>query len=53
MSDFEIERVIARFLPYTSKSRLPQAAWLVDLYLRVPLAWRILGGQMLVVARKQ
>ena len=53
MSDFEIERVIPRFLPYTSKSRLPQAAWLLDLYLRVPIAWRILGGQMLVVARKQ
>jgi SAM-dependent methyltransferase len=52
MSDFDIERVIPQFLPYTSKSRLPQAAWMVDLYLRVPLAWRILGGQMLVVARK-
>ncbi len=52
-ADFDIERVIPQFLPYTSKSRLPQAAWMVDLYLRVPLAWRILGGQMLLVARRR
>lgn len=46
------EVVVPRFLPYTTKSRLPQAPWLVSLYLRVPLAWRVLGKQALVVARK-
>ena len=49
---FEITEMVARFLPFTSKSRLPTAPWLVWLYLRVRLAWRILGGQMLIVARK-
>ena len=49
---FEITEVVARFLPFTSKSKLPTAPWLVWLYLRVRLAWRILGGQMLIVARK-
>lgn len=44
--------VIAKFLPYTTKSRLPQAPWLVSLYLKVPLVWRLLGKQALVVARK-
>lgn len=44
--------VIARFLPYTTKSRLPKAAWLVSLYLKFPLAWRFLGKQALVVATK-
>lgn len=44
--------VIARFLPYTTKSRLPQAPWLVKLYLKVPLAWQILGKQAFVVATK-
>ncbi|MEO8672515.1 MAG: class I SAM-dependent methyltransferase [Tahibacter sp.] len=44
--------VIPRFLPYTTKSRLPQAPWLVRLYLMIPLAWRILGKQAFVVARK-
>jgi SAM-dependent methyltransferase len=44
--------VIPRFLPYTTKSRLPQAPWLVSLYLKLPLAWRVLGKQALVVATK-
>ncbi|MBI2840342.1 MAG: class I SAM-dependent methyltransferase [Acidobacteria bacterium] len=41
-----------RFLPYTTKGRLPRAAWLVRLYLRVPLAHRLLGKQAWVVAIK-
>ena len=49
---FTPEVVIPRFLPYTTKSRLPQAPWLVGLYLRVPVAWKLLGKQALVVARK-
>ena len=49
---FTIERAIGRFLPYSSKSRLPRAPWMVSLYLKLPLAWKILGGQMLLVARK-
>lgn len=48
---FEVERLIPRFLPYTTKSRLPRARWLVRLYLRTPLAWRVLGKQTLLVAR--
>lgn len=44
--------VIAQFLPYTTKSRLPKAAWLVSLYLKFPPAWRLLGKQALVVATK-
>jgi SAM-dependent methyltransferase len=41
-----------RFLPYTTKSRIPQHPALVRLYLRVPLAQRILGKQAWVVAVK-
>jgi SAM-dependent methyltransferase len=52
ISGFEVERVIDRFLPYTTRSRLPQHPALVALYLKVPLAWRILGSQFFVVARK-
>jgi SAM-dependent methyltransferase len=44
--------VIPRFLPYTTKSRLPQAPWLVAAYLKLPLAWRVFGKQALVVALK-
>ena len=48
---FEVETLIPRFLPYTTKSRLPQSPWLVRAYLRVPLAWRLMGKQTLLVAR--
>ncbi|QBG87102.1 class I SAM-dependent methyltransferase [Xanthomonas oryzae] len=53
MAGLEPQVVIPKFLPYTTKSRLPQAAWLVALYLRIPLAWHILGKQALVVAYKR
>jgi hypothetical protein len=49
---FRTERVIVRFLPYTTKSRLPQRASLVRAYLRFPLAWRLLGGQTLYVGSR-
>jgi SAM-dependent methyltransferase len=50
--DMDLEHVIARFLPYTTKSLLPQSPALVKLYLKVPLAWRVLGKQSFLVARK-
>jgi hypothetical protein len=49
---FEVERVVPRFLPYSFAGRLPAGPGLVRLYLRVPLAWRLLGKQFLVVARR-
>ena len=52
LAGLEPTTVLARFLPYTTKSRLPQAPWLVSLYLKVPLAWRILGKQAFVVAQR-
>lgn len=42
----------ARFLPYTTKGRLPKWPWLVKAYLALPPAHWLFGGQMLVVARK-
>ncbi|MCC6531347.1 MAG: class I SAM-dependent methyltransferase [Burkholderiales bacterium] len=50
--DMKIEVLIPRFLPYTTKSALPQASLLVRLYLLLPLAWRVLGKQAFVVAVK-
>jgi ubiquinone/menaquinone biosynthesis C-methylase UbiE len=49
---FEIERLIPRFLPYTTKSRLPQSPALVSAYLKVPLMWKLLGKQFVIVGRK-
>jgi SAM-dependent methyltransferase len=52
ISGFEIKRMLPKFLPFTTKSRLPQASCLVSAYLKVPLVWRLLGAQMLIVGRK-
>jgi SAM-dependent methyltransferase len=49
---FQTERVIVRFLPYSTKSRLPQHPLLVRAYLRLPVVWRFLGGQTLYVGRR-
>jgi len=52
LAGFAIEELRPRFLPYTTKSGLPQAAWLVRLYLAFRPAQWLLGKQMLAVARK-
>jgi SAM-dependent methyltransferase len=47
---FEVARVIPRFLPYSFSGALPASRRLTKAYLRLPLAWRVLGKQFLVVA---
>jgi ubiquinone/menaquinone biosynthesis C-methylase UbiE len=49
LNGFVLRKRIVRFLPYTTQSRLPRADFLVRLYLRVPIAWRILGKQSFLV----
>jgi len=49
---FKVTRNIPRFLPFSMKSSVPTAGWLIELYLRIPLAWRFMGKQFLVVAEK-
>jgi SAM-dependent methyltransferase len=49
---FHVESVSPRFLPYSFTGRLPPRPELTRLYLRVPLAWPVLGKQFLVVGRK-
>jgi dolichol-phosphate mannosyltransferase len=53
ITQFELVQVEARFLPYTTRSALPQAPWLVALYLSLrPISSAILGKQFLIVAKK-
>jgi SAM-dependent methyltransferase len=49
---FEILTCIDKFLPYSTQGALPTHPFLVSIYLRIPLAWKILGKQFFVVARK-
>jgi len=41
--------LITRFLPYSTKGRLPSARLLVRAYLRFPFVWRLMGKQTLYV----
>jgi SAM-dependent methyltransferase len=50
---FEPTRVIPRYLPYSFRGILPPSRRLTRLYLKAPLAWRLLGKQFLVVGTKQ
>lgn len=45
-------RVITRFLPYTTKSRLPQHPLLVRAYLAFPPLWLLLGKQTLYIGER-
>lgn len=50
---FEPTRVIPRYLPYSFRGLLPPSPQLTRLYLKMPLAWRVLGKQFLVIGTKQ
>jgi ubiquinone/menaquinone biosynthesis C-methylase UbiE len=49
---YEMEIVYPQFVPYSTKSRLPRALFLIRWYLKIPLVWKIFGKQMFLVARK-
>lgn len=52
LQGFRVESVIDRFLPYTMVNVRAYPIFLVSLYLMFPLAWKVMGKQFLVVARK-
>jgi hypothetical protein len=45
-------RTIERFLPYSFRGALPPSPRLTEAYLRLPLSWRLLGKQFLVIAER-
>jgi hypothetical protein len=47
---FRVETVHARFLPYSFRGHHPRGHRLVRAYLQLPIAWRLLGKQFLVIA---
>jgi ubiquinone/menaquinone biosynthesis C-methylase UbiE len=52
LAGFEVEEVIPRFLPFTTKTRVPANPTLLRIYLALPPVWRIFGKQFLLVGRK-
>jgi SAM-dependent methyltransferase len=51
-TDFEIERSVERFLPYSMSHGSEYPIWTLRLYLALPVVWRFFGKQFLVVAVK-
>jgi len=52
-SGFLIDKIIPKFLPFTTKSKYPKNPWIVALYLKVPFLWMIFGKQFFILARKK
>jgi SAM-dependent methyltransferase len=52
INGFEIIEVIERFLPYTTKSRLPKSLFLIQLYLRLRVVWRFFGQQSFILSKR-
>ena len=52
LAGLETVRVVKRFLPYTTKGRLPLSPFLVRTYLALKPAWLLLGKQTLFIARR-
>lgn len=49
---FNVDVCVDRFLPYTIRGVLSLCPWLVKVYLKIPMAWKILGKQYFIVAQK-
>lgn len=53
MAGFRTKQMITRFLPYTTKSWLPQHPFLVRAYLAFPPLWWLFGRQTLYLGEKR
>ncbi len=52
LKNFKIIKCLDKFLPYTTHGSLPTHPLLVRLYLNFPFAWKFLGKQFFLIARK-
>lgn len=52
LAGFRPQAVVTRFLPYTTKTRLPQNPMVVRAYLKMRPAWFLFGKQTLYVGEK-
>ncbi len=51
--DMKIIKCYPRFLPYTTKSKLPKSTFFIKSYLRMPWIWFLFGKQTFIVAEKR
>lgn len=51
---FYVKKCISKFLPFTTKSKLPQTAWIVKMYLKLmPFSGYIFGEQSFLILSKE
>ena len=53
LTEFKIIEHKSRFLPYSTKGKLPKSPIFVSLYLKMPLLHTFFGKQSLIVAQKK
>lgn len=49
---FQIELLIPKFVPFSTKSRLPKTGVFVSVYLKIPFLWNIFGKQFVIIGKK-
>jgi len=49
---YTIDEIIPRYLPFSFRGVLPPSPRLTRLYLKTPLAWKLLGKQFLLIATR-
>jgi SAM-dependent methyltransferase len=52
LNSFEVIELIGRFLPFTTRSKIPKHPAFVWIYLKCPPVWRLMGKQFLIIGRK-
>jgi len=52
LAGFEVERLVPRFLPFTTKGKAGVHPWALAAYLALPPAWPLFGKQFFIVGRK-
>lgn len=52
INNFKINVCYPRFMPWSPKTRLSKFTFLLKIYLRFPLLWKLFGKQLFMVAQK-
>jgi SAM-dependent methyltransferase len=52
INNFSIQVCYPKFMPLSPKTRLSKLAFLLKVYVRIPLLWRFFGKQLFMVAQK-
>ena len=52
MTGFELDVLYPKFVPFSTKSKIPSHPLLVKIYLKFPLIWKIMGKQFFALAKR-